>query len=467
MFCLYRPALLEKDEDPSGRILWGLEWKRERWWHKLTHVCRRWRRLILGSASYLGLCLLYTPGVPIADMLAYSPPFPIIIDHFHTDGDDRMTANDVEGIILALEHRDRVRRIRLRTSILMMEKAIVPMVGEFSMLDYLCIWPIQNMDFLFSNTFQAPQLRHLIFFNVTCPIGSPLLSAGKGLVALSLVNVPPSTHFQPDELLHRVSLMPQLEILWIGFDLFYSGYYVDLGVTDMCSATHILLPNLRFFQFGGFSAYSEAFLSRITAPHLELVRIAFWEERSYSVPYLSQFIGTSHYLKLGSAKLSFNLGGATLSVYPHRSVKLSVFDMLVVGSPGHKVSNAAQILNALSPLFSSVVDLTLEYQDNRPSPELGNEAEPTDWRVLLRSFNNMRTLLVANGAVEKLSRSLQLDGESPNDLLPELKELAYSPSKDNVDVFNGFIDTRQNAGHPVTLVRHEDTVFDTPSSRGS
>lgn len=116
--------------------------------------------------------------------------------------------------------------------------------------------------------------------------------------------------------------------------------------------------------------------------------------------------------------------------------------MLVVGSPGHKVSNAAQILNALSPLFSSVVDLTLGYQDNRPSLELGNEAEPTDWRVLLRSFNNIRTLFIANGAVEKLSRSLQLDGESPNDFLPELVQLAYSPSKDNVDGFNGFIDTR-------------------------
>lgn len=38
MFYLYRPALLKKDEDHSGRILWGLEWKHERWWYKLTHV---------------------------------------------------------------------------------------------------------------------------------------------------------------------------------------------------------------------------------------------------------------------------------------------------------------------------------------------------------------------------------------------------------------------------------------------
>ena len=38
-----------------------------------------------------------------------------------------------------------------------------------------------------------------------------------GLVILVLVHMRPSTYFQPDELLHRVLLMPQLQILWIGF----------------------------------------------------------------------------------------------------------------------------------------------------------------------------------------------------------------------------------------------------------
>ena len=124
---------------------------------------------------------------------------------------------------------------------------------------------------------------------------------------------------------------------------------------------------------------------------------------------------------------------------------------------GNNVSNPAQILTALSPLFSSVVYLTLVYKDYRGLPELHDEAEPTDWRVLLRSFNNVKTLFVAKGVVEKLSGSLQLDdGESPNDLLPELRKIIFSPPNDNVDSFTGFIDARQNAGHPVTLVHHQD-----------
>ncbi|KAI0276410.1 hypothetical protein BGY98DRAFT_986246, partial [Russula aff. rugulosa BPL654] len=50
-------------------------WVEERWWYRLAHVCQRWRNLILGSATYLGLCLVCTYGTPVADMLAHSPPF--------------------------------------------------------------------------------------------------------------------------------------------------------------------------------------------------------------------------------------------------------------------------------------------------------------------------------------------------------------------------------------------------------
>jgi len=162
---------------------------------------------------------------------------------------------------------------------------------------------------------------------------------------------------------------------------------------------------------------------------------------------------------LGSAILLFNVGGARLSVYPYETVRLSVFNMLIEGRPGHNVLNVAQILNALSPLFSSVVDLTLDYKDNCPLPELQNEAKPTNWHILLRLVNNIKTLFVASGVIGILSCSLQLhNGESPNDLLPELKELAYSPSNDNANAFSGFIDARQNVGHPVTLVHPKDDI---------
>src|SRR5260221_3286861 len=113
-----RPVLLLDrcdDEDSVFRdflVLAGGVWEQERWWYKLVQVCRRWRHLILASPSYLGLSLICMPGTPVADMLAHSPPFPLTIDHLLTNfnTDDDIATEDEEGILLALERRDRVRR---------------------------------------------------------------------------------------------------------------------------------------------------------------------------------------------------------------------------------------------------------------------------------------------------------------------------------------------------------------------
>jgi hypothetical protein len=70
--------------------------------------------VILGSTSHLDLSLLCKYDTPIADMLARSPPLPLTIDY----GDEHrvVTADDEQPILLALEHRDRVRRLHLLMS---------------------------------------------------------------------------------------------------------------------------------------------------------------------------------------------------------------------------------------------------------------------------------------------------------------------------------------------------------------
>ena len=102
IFYLYRPFFLGEDEkEEADRLVggWG-RWDRGRWWYRLAHVCQRWRNLILGSASYLGLSLVCTNGTPVETMLAHSPPLPLTVDYI---GSDRLTAEDEEGILLSLE----------------------------------------------------------------------------------------------------------------------------------------------------------------------------------------------------------------------------------------------------------------------------------------------------------------------------------------------------------------------------
>jgi len=87
-----------------------------------------------------------------------------------------------------------------------------------------------------------------------------------------------------------------------------------------------------------------------------------------------------------------------------------------------------------------------------------NEADRAQWRDILRPFNNVKTLRVEDALIRETSRTLKVhDGESTMDLLPELKELICSAKVDADDLFDtfaAFIEARQHAGHPVTLISH-------------
>jgi hypothetical protein len=121
-----------------------------------------------------------------------------------------------------------------------------------------------------------------------------------------------------------------------------------------------------------------------------------------------------------------------------------------------QVSSAAQISNALTLVFSAVEHLTLEHEVvYGQSSEEHNDVDRIEWRNLLRSFSNVTTLRVEDELVEQVSRCLRLeDEELPLELLPELQELTYYASRGTGDAFTSFIDSRQNAGRPVTLVHY-------------
>jgi hypothetical protein len=133
-------------------------------------------------------------------MLAHSPPLPLVIDY---RDDDDITAEDEEAIIVALEQRDRVRRIRLDLPVLQLQKLIMAIDGEYPILEYLILAdpPEERSTVLIlPETLQTPHLRHLTI-NCTIPIRFQLLTTAAGLVALNFALFHPSTYFQPTVLL--------------------------------------------------------------------------------------------------------------------------------------------------------------------------------------------------------------------------------------------------------------------------
>jgi hypothetical protein len=165
----YLCRLVVEDEDEVGKNHF-LKWRkghREYWWYQIAHVCRKWRYLVLESASHLDLCLVCTYGTPVADMLAHSPPLPLTIDY--GDEDREVTAEDEKGILLALQRRRRLRHIHLCLPSSNLQKLVSAIDGEFPALEYLYIKPSSNDDpgLILPETFKAPHLRHFAVGSVT------------------------------------------------------------------------------------------------------------------------------------------------------------------------------------------------------------------------------------------------------------------------------------------------------------
>ena len=458
VFYLYRPFMLGEDEDEYARLGGGSEgWDRGRWWYKLSHVCQRWRTVILGSPSYLGLSLVCTNGTPVADMLAHSPPLPLVIDYLNGNRDT--AAEEVTGATLALKQYNRVCRVRLGMPVTSLHNLIVAMDDEYPILQYLIIGLLDDDGssiFQFPETLQAPNLRHISLIGFALPIGSRLLTTAVGLVTLCLFIVHPSTYFHPSTLLRWLSFMPQLETLIVLFSFPVPNRDVERQLTHLPIATPITLPSLHHFEFRGIRTYLEALVHRITAPRLEKLQIGFFNQLTFSVTRLLQFVNATENLMFKSAKFRFSDEQLDVGIYPHEETEMYALSIIIFcWHFDWQVSSAAQIFNSLSPLFSAVEHLTLEHELHRRSSEEHNVADRMEWHRLLGSFRNVKTLDIDEGLVEELSRCLELDdGELPLELLPELQELTYFGGDNTGDAFTSFINARQGAGRPVTLVRH-------------
>ena len=397
IFYLYRPFFLGEDESDKERLYGGDGlWDQGRWWYKLTHVCQRWRNLTLSAASYLRLSLVCTNRTPVANMLAHSPTLPLTVDY---KGEAGITTEDEEGILLAFGQRHRLRHLRLFLPVRVLRKLIMAIDGEFPILEYLILEPqvVDSTALTLPETLQAPNLRHLMLRSFTCAIRSRL---------------------------HPTA--------------------VDL----------VTLPNLRLFWFRGAIAYLEAVVHQVTTPRLEKLQIQVPEELPFSIPHLVQFINTTeNLLRFDSAEIEFSSKRACVETYIRETDVYAFTIKVYCGHLDRQVSSAAQFSKAFSQVLSAVEHLGFKHQVHSESFEEHNNVDQLEWRNLLRSFSNVKTLRIKHGLVEKLSGCLRLeDGEDAFELLPELQKLTYFGSRNIGDTFSSFIDARQNAGRPVTLV---------------
>ena len=237
-------------------------------------------------------------------MLAHSPPLPLTVDYKVKDG---ISAEDEEGISLALEQRHRICHLGLYFPVQNLGNLVSAIDEEFPILEYLIVylWAKDSMVLMLPETFQTPHLRHLTLGGFGCPIRLRLHPTALRLVTVSLVIDHPSDYFQPNILLQWISFIPQLENLDIAFTFPVPNRDVERQLTQASITRHITLPSLRFFWFRGVSAYLEVVVCRITTPRLEVLSIRLFMELTFSVPRLMQFMNTTENLVFDKADITF------------------------------------------------------------------------------------------------------------------------------------------------------------------
>ena len=65
-----------------------------------------------------------------------------------------------------------------------------------------------------------------------------------------------------------------------------------------------------------------------------------------------------------------------------------------------QVFSVARVSNAISQVLSAMVHLTFEHEIHSQSSEEHNDVERVEWRNLIRSFSNVKTLRVEDGLAE-------------------------------------------------------------------
>ena len=466
IFYLYRPVVIfdgKKYEDQDQGDLEGRDYGGaripERWWYKPAQVCQRWRKIILGSASYLDLCLVCTYGTPVADMLAHSPPLPLVIDFFRTHWE--ITREAEEGIILALERRDRVRRVRLLLPDRNMRNLFMSIEEEFPALECLIMRLDEANEMAYEIAgLQAPHLRNLILRGFILLIGSPLLATAVGLVTLGL-DMSRNDFFRPKillQILQSISSMPQLETLF----LFLPRR--DVGVAPSPVTQRVALPNLRRLVLEGVGEFIEAVVCRIATPLIETLDIRFSDRANmFFVPSLLQFVNTTENLKFDCARFVLFGEGIRVDLYTCTEARTHSSSLSIYIAGDHlysQVYSMAKIFDSSidsSQIFSTVEHLTLEYRVHRSTYKRYDEVNDIRWRKVFRLFSNAKTLHVDDGFAKEFFHTFLPespdDGELALDLLPRLEELTYCRWLRSDDTeFTSFIDyARQNAGRLVTL----------------
>jgi len=377
-------------------------------WIKLTHVCPRWRRVVLSSSTHLHLRLLFTPRRSSqAPMLKCLPRFPILVDY----GAISWTDEEETFALAALRHRRRVRGITLRGPC--PANLLRALRHPFPELESLQISPTSDSDYdrelVLPATFlagSAPRLRRLTLRKVAPACLSPLLSFTMGLVELTITvstgdSSPPIPSLVPN--LRRMSSLRRLELR-----LIYRPdalYHSSDPPVPASAGDGVPLLKLTHLIFTGHRLYLQELVVGLATPSLQhLTTTLLGQARNaYTIPHLCKFIKDSECqftaVHLTFSRLNVEFYGSRASGDQH--FRITVPEPFTLDQLGQELSGS----------LSTVEELVIAWDVERWVTD--PHVRPEQWRAFFSHLPQVKLVQVQGEVALDIARSLQQDGHEP------------------------------------------------------
>ena len=433
------------------------------------HVCRKWRNLVFKSPRRLNLELSCSFGRPARAALDIWPPLPINISVYRYD----KKSGDVDNIVAALEHNDRVCKINLwDVSRSNLEKILAVMQEPFMALTSLElrgtnyeIGKVARGPGSFLGGF-APLLRTLTLKGIPIPFSGlqKVLLFANDLVDLRLQNIPHSVYFSPDAIVTGLSALTKLETLELTFQSRRSRPVRESRHPPPLTRT--LLPALTGMTFKGANGYLEDVVAQIDAPSLDSLSITFFHQLFFHTPQLSRFIGRSPRLRgHDEARVVFTHSSARVTLRMP-SLPNSEEQEIRVGISGkHPDLQLLSLVHVCTSSFPQTLTSTVKHLYILESREYDIDEWELDWSdwediirrnqwlQLVQPFIAVKDFHISERMVPIIAPALEeLVGERITESLPALDCLFLEGLRGSGPVREAiipFVSARQLSTHPI------------------
>ena len=437
---------VEEDIDRLQLLSWS--------WHRLVHVCSRWRFIVFASPNFLDLRLVCGPWTRM-ELTGIWPPFPIIITNhpYHAmPGDYDFDA--------AIVHPGRVREIRLfcLTRLQLQGLASATRTQEqFPALIHLSLHSTGNSAVALPDGFLggfAPRLQSLALDSIPFPGLPKLLLSATHLVHLGLYRISHSGYFSPEAIITRLAMMPNLNSFFIGFQSPLSRPHQENRRPPPPIRT--VLPTLTHFAFKGASEYLEDFIAQIDTPLLDSIYITFFHKLIFDIPELAQFMGRStRFQKLKKAHLVLDDFDVTVETHPPTLFLYKRTGLQISCRPlDWQLSSIAQVFTSFFPSIHMVEHLFV-YELRHLPPRWHDDIENMQWLECFHPFTGVKNLYLPKKFVPSIAPALQeLIGRRMTEVLPILQNIfleGLQPSEPIEEGIQKFVAARQLSGHPITV----------------